>query len=95
MTSIQSVCLRIPTSLKATNTWARYLASNFLEIVKTAIFRLYKKMFLPPNVEKRERVCLPKETSSKRASKKKNYNNALSVLGKTDIASWNLVSGSF
>lgn len=45
MTSIQSVCLRIPTSLKATNTWAtRYLASNLLEIVKTAFFtRIQKK----------------------------------------------------
>lgn len=55
MTSIQPVCLRIPTSLKATDTWARYLASNLLKIVKTAFFtHIQKKMLFPPNVRERE-----------------------------------------
>jgi len=75
MTSIQSVCLRIPTSLKATNTWARYLPSNLHEIVKTAFLLIYKKMLLPPNVRERERansspLCLPKESSGKRVYEK-------------------------
>lgn len=43
---------------KAANTWARYLPSNLLEIVKTAFLLIYKKMLLPPNVRERERELI-------------------------------------